>query len=55
LLGAALGVRARHLAASGQIAEARRELTKTVTLFDQARMTKHLERAKAALSKLSGI
>jgi class 3 adenylate cyclase/tetratricopeptide (TPR) repeat protein len=55
LLGAAKGVRARLLAASGRTDEAREELAQAITLFDQSKMTVHLQRAKAALSKFSDI
>jgi class 3 adenylate cyclase/tetratricopeptide (TPR) repeat protein len=55
LLGAAKGVRARLLAASGRTDEAREELVQAITLFDQSKMTVHLQRAKAALSKFSEI
>jgi tetratricopeptide (TPR) repeat protein len=55
LLGAAKGVRARLLAASGRTDEAREELVQAITLFDQSKMTVHLQRAKAALSKFSDI
>jgi len=53
LLGAAKGVRARVLAASGRTTEAQDELVQAIALFDQTKMTVHLERAKAALSKFS--
>ena len=55
LLGAAKGVRARLLAASGRTNEARDELAEAIALFNQSKMTVHLERAKAALSKFSDI
>ena len=55
MLAAAKGVRARLLAASGQHAEAREELAEAIALFGQSKMTVHLERAKAALSRLSDI
>lgn len=55
LLGAAKGVRARLLAASGRTDEAREELVQAITLFDQSKMTVHLQRAKADLSKFSDI
>jgi tetratricopeptide (TPR) repeat protein len=55
LLGVAKGVRARLLAASGRTDEAREELVQAITLFDQSKMTVHLQRAKAALSKFSDI
>ena len=53
LLGAAKGIRARLLAASGRTDEARDELTEAIALFHQSKMTVHLERAKATLSKFS--
>ncbi len=53
LLGAARGLLARVLAASGRAAEAQDELVQAIALFDRSRMTVHLERAKAALSKFS--
>jgi class 3 adenylate cyclase/tetratricopeptide (TPR) repeat protein len=53
LLGAAKGLLARVLAASGRTEEAQDELLQAITLFDRSRMTVHLERAKAALSKFS--
>lgn len=55
LLGAAKGVRAGILADSGRTDEAREELTQAITLFDQSKMTVHLQRAKAALSKFSDV
>lgn len=55
LLGAARGMLARLLAASGRKAEAQDELTQAIALFDQSKMTVHLERAKAALSKFSNL
>ena len=55
LLGAAKGVRARLLAASGRTDEAKEELVQAISLFDQSKMTVHLQRAKAALSKFSDI
>ncbi len=55
LLGAAKGVRARLLAASGRTDEAREELVQAITLFDRSKMTVHLQRAKADLSKFSDI
>jgi tetratricopeptide (TPR) repeat protein len=51
--GSARGLLARLLAASGRTAEARHELLQAVTIFEQSKMTAHLERAKAALSKFS--
>jgi ATP/maltotriose-dependent transcriptional regulator MalT len=53
LLGAAMGLRARLFAAAGRITDAQNELAQAVALFDRAKMTAHLERAKAALSKYS--
>jgi tetratricopeptide (TPR) repeat protein len=53
LLGAARGMLGRLLAASGRTAEAQDELVQAIALFDQTKMTVHLERAKAALSKFS--
>lgn len=53
LLGAARGLLARVLAATGRTAEAQDELVQAIALFDRSRMTVHLERAKAALSKFS--
>ena len=53
LLGAARGMLARLLAASGRTAEARAELTQAIALFDQSKMTVQLERAKATLSKFT--
>jgi tetratricopeptide (TPR) repeat protein len=53
LLGAARGVLARLLAASGRTAEAQDELAQAIALFDRSKMTVQLERAKATLSKFS--
>jgi class 3 adenylate cyclase/tetratricopeptide (TPR) repeat protein len=53
LLGAARGMMARLLAASGRMAEAQDELVQAIALFDRSKMTVHLERAKTALSKFS--
>jgi ATP/maltotriose-dependent transcriptional regulator MalT len=53
LLGTAMGLRARLLAAAGRTAEAQNELAQAVALFARTKMTVHLERAKAALSKFS--
>ena len=53
LLGAARGILARLLAASGRTAEAQDELVQAIALFDRSKMTVHLERAKATLSKFS--
>jgi phosphatidylethanolamine-binding protein (PEBP) family uncharacterized protein len=55
LLGAARGVRARLLAASGRTDEAKEELVQAITLFDQSKMTVHLERARAELSNFPDI
>jgi hypothetical protein len=55
LLGAARAMTARLLAASGRVAEAQDEMAQAITLFDQSKMTIHLERAKVALSKFSHI
>jgi tetratricopeptide (TPR) repeat protein len=55
LMGAAKGMLARVLAASGRTAEAQDELVQAIALFDQSKMTVQLERAKAALSKFSNI
>lgn len=49
--GAARGLLARLLAASGRAAEARDELVQAIALFDRSQMTVPLERAKAALSQ----
>jgi predicted RNA polymerase sigma factor len=53
LLGATKGVRARLLADSGRTDEAKDELAEAIALFNQSKMTVHLERAKATLSKFS--
>ena len=53
LLAAAKGVRARLLATSGRKTEAQDELAEAIALFQRSKMTVHLERAKAALSRLS--
>jgi tetratricopeptide (TPR) repeat protein len=53
LLGAARGVLAGLLAASGRTAEAQDELIQAIAIFDQSKMTVHLDRAKAALSRFS--
>ncbi len=53
--GAARGLLARLLAASGRTVEARDELVQAIALFDESQMTVHLERAKAALSKFSDL
>jgi class 3 adenylate cyclase/tetratricopeptide (TPR) repeat protein len=55
LLGMAKGVLARLLAASGRTSEAQDELSQAIELFDKSKMTVHLERAKAALSKFSNL
>jgi tetratricopeptide (TPR) repeat protein len=55
LLGAARGMLARSLAASGRTAEAQDELIQAIALFDRSKMTVHLERAKAALSRFSDL
>jgi hypothetical protein len=46
---------ARLLAASGRTSEAQDELSQAIELFDKSKMTVHLERAKAALSKFSNL
>jgi tetratricopeptide (TPR) repeat protein len=53
LLAAARGTLGRLLGASGRMAEAQDELVQAIALFDSSKMTTHLERAKAALSKFS--
>jgi tetratricopeptide (TPR) repeat protein len=53
MLGAARGMLARLLAASGRAAEAQDELVQAIALFDKSKMTIQLERAKATLSKFS--
>jgi len=55
LLGAARGILARLLAASGRTAEAQDELAQAIAVFDKSKMTVQLERAKAALSKFSDL
>ena len=55
LLGAARGMLARLLAASGRKAEAQDELAQAIALFDKSKMTVQLERTKAALSKFSDL
>jgi len=55
LLGAARGMLARLLAASGRTAEAQDELVQAIALFGQSKMTIQLERAKAALSGFSDL
>lgn len=51
LLGLARGMLARLFAATGRRSEAHEELLQAIALFDQSRMTMHLERAKVTLSK----
>ncbi len=53
LVASARGALARLLAASGRTSEAQDELMQAIALFDRSKMTIHLERAKAALSKFS--
>ena len=53
LLGLAKGALARLLVTSGRTSEARDELSQAAELFENSKMTVQLERAKAALSKLS--
>ncbi|MDO9297452.1 AAA family ATPase [Bradyrhizobium sp.] len=53
LLGMARGTLARLLVASGRKSEAQDELAQAIELFDKSKMTMQMERAKAALSKLS--
>jgi class 3 adenylate cyclase/tetratricopeptide (TPR) repeat protein len=53
LIASARGFLARLLAASGRSSEAQAELTQAIALFDRSKMTMHLERAKAELSKFS--
>jgi ATP/maltotriose-dependent transcriptional regulator MalT len=55
LLGLAKGALARLLVTSGRASEARDELFQAVELFENSKMTVQLERAKAALSKLSNL
>jgi class 3 adenylate cyclase/tetratricopeptide (TPR) repeat protein len=55
LLGLARGTLARLLAASGRTSEAHDELSQAVELFANSKMTVQLERAMAALSKLSNL
>jgi tetratricopeptide (TPR) repeat protein len=55
LLGLARGTLARLLAASGRTSEAQDELSQAVELFANSKMTVQLERAMAALSKLSNL
>jgi hypothetical protein len=51
--GAAGGMLARLLFASGGTAEAQDELDQATALFDRSHMTVQLERAKATLSRFS--
>jgi tetratricopeptide (TPR) repeat protein len=55
LLGLAKGTLARLLAASGRKADAQTELVEAIELFAKSKMTIQLERAKATLSKFSGL
>jgi len=55
LLGLAKGALARLLVTSGRTSEARDELSQAAELFENSKMTVQLERAKAALSKLSNL
>jgi class 3 adenylate cyclase/tetratricopeptide (TPR) repeat protein len=55
LLGMAKGALARLLAVSGRKSEAQNELAQAIELFDKSKMTLQLERAKAALTKLSDL
>lgn len=55
LLGMAKGTLARLLMASGRKSEAQDELAQAIELFDKSKMTIQLERAKAALTKLSDV
>ncbi|MES2192889.1 MAG: AAA family ATPase [Pseudomonadota bacterium] len=55
LLGMAKGTLARLLVASGRKSEAQDELAQAIELFDKSKMTMQLERARAALSKLSDL
>jgi hypothetical protein len=55
LLGMAKGTLARLLVASGRKSEAQDELAQAIELFDKSKMTMQLERAKAALTKLSDL
>jgi class 3 adenylate cyclase/tetratricopeptide (TPR) repeat protein len=55
LLGASKGVLGRLLAVSGRTEEAQDELVQAIALFNRSKMTVHLERAKATLSKFSDI
>jgi len=53
LVASARGFLASLLAASGRSREAQDELNQAIALFDRSKMTMHLERAKAELSKFS--
>jgi ATP/maltotriose-dependent transcriptional regulator MalT len=53
LQAAARSVLGRLLSISGRIPEAQDELTQAISLFEHSKMTAHLERAKATLSKFS--
>ena len=55
LLGLAKGTLARLLVASGRKADAQTELVEAIELFAKSKMTIQLERAKATLSKFSGL
>lgn len=55
ILGMAKGALARLLAVSGRKPEAQNELAQAIELFDKSKMTLQLERAKAALTKLSDL
>jgi tetratricopeptide (TPR) repeat protein len=55
LLGMAKGALARLLAVSGRKSEAQNELAEAIELFDKSKMTLQLERARAALTKLSEV
>jgi len=55
LLGLAKGALARLLVTSGRTPEARDELSQAVELFENSKMTVQLERAKAALSRLTNL
>jgi hypothetical protein len=53
LQGIARGLLSRLYLASGRADEARDELLQAIALFGKSKMTVHLERAKATLSKFS--
>jgi tetratricopeptide (TPR) repeat protein len=53
LQGLARGLLSRLYLASGRVSEARDELIQAIALFGKSKMTIHLERAKATLSKFS--